>query len=273
MLQKVDRKYTKRDNLRRSRSHSPGRIVRKCVGAAYVREADSFIDPRRPRNDAAVLRSNYSNRGFRAGRRTLDGSEEMTQSMSEESGSCLSGKSEWTDATSETKGTRSSASTWLSSTNPYEQQHQEQQLQRQLQRQLQLQQQRRLQQQQRLKQQQQLQQQQYLHKHEDNPRKVVSPTDSVGAVRVTKGGQSVKSRGATNNSTFDYIRRVHRQFSQPYKDPPSDKSMATAHSIRAEDTESDFFKKGVLHRRQQNELTRQILKRKQLALIQAGYEP
>jgi len=81
---------------------------------------------------------------------------------------------------------------------------------------------------------------------------------------------------ANDHTTFDYIRKAHRQFTQPYKDPPSDRSMATARSVRAEDADSILFRKGFLPgrpRRKQNELARQILRRRELARIEFGHEP
>ena len=52
-----------------------------------------------------------------------------------------------------------------------------------------------------------------------------SPTNSVGAVK-----RSIKSK-------FDYIRK-NQQFSNLLQDPPSDKSLASSHSIKAEDAGS-----------------------------------
>lgn len=113
-----------------------------------------------------------------------------------------------------------------------------------------------------------------------------SPTNSVGAVREGGDNKSAKKvavsyySSSSSKNAFDYIIRnkTRKQFAMPCQDPPSDKSMATSRSIRAADAGSVFFKKTARCfqkqlRRKNDELAKQILKRRQMGVIQAGHEP
>ena len=106
---------------------------------------------------------------------------------------------------------------------------------------------------------------------------VPSPTDSERAVRSssmqTEQSTQQSFGETTYNAAFDYIRKTQLQFSQSNKDPPSDKSVATSRSIRAEDAGSAILKGRRVVRQKKNELASQIIKRRQLAIIQAGEEP
>jgi hypothetical protein len=98
-----------------------------------------------------------------------------------------------------------------------------------------------------------------------------SPTDSVGAVKRTIRGK------------FDYIRKNQR-FANSFPDPPSDQSMATFHSIRAEDVGSlllrgrhnskqtnDLAKTNEMVARR-NELVKQIMKQRNM-VSRPGFDP
>ncbi|KAG7353379.1 hypothetical protein IV203_034650 [Nitzschia inconspicua] len=94
----------------------------------------------------------------------------------------------------------------------------------------------------------------------------LSPTDSVGAVK-----KSIRSK-------FDYIRKTQR-FSNPFPDPPSDRSMRTTHSIIANEAGSllkmgyryNISKKAELQARK-NELVKQILKQRH-TVSRPGFDP
>lgn len=154
-----------------------------------------------------------------------------TKSTSDETRSRASGKTEWSETTQETKYTKTSIGSWFSSKQSSVAQHQRR------------------------------------NYDFDN---IASPTNSVGAVRSSKGGKAGTRKA--DFSPFDYIRHVtNKHFANPLRDPPSDKSMATSNSIRAEDAGSAFFKKGALSKKQQQkqqiELAQQILKRRQIQLM------
>lgn len=85
--------------------------------------------------------------------------------------------------------------------------------------------------------------------HRSNTSSPPSPTDSIESTEAVK----VSSR-----KRFQYIRVNDQQNSRA--DPPSDKSLMTFRSIRADDAGSILFKK--YPRRQQNELARQIIQQR-----------
>jgi hypothetical protein len=97
---------------------------------------------------------------------------------------------------------------------------------------------------------------------------VWSSDDSVGAVKTSrKGDQSAKHEEIPYNaSAFDYIRKASRKFSNPVNDPPSDKSMATFRSIRANDVAPELLRRGIVRPKDNKELARALLKQRQLGL-------
>lgn len=101
-----------------------------------------------------------------------------------------------------------------------------------------------------------------------------SMDDSVGAVRTSRKDIQQQQEGANGdtNYTFDYIRKASKKFVNPMLDPPSDKSVATSRSIRAEDAGSVLLRKGII-RAKNNELARVILKRRQQDLLKLGPKP
>ena len=234
-----DEKLSRSKTRERIQNTSERSGVRKFIGAAYLREADSFItrDTRDDSTTASFFSSRYDT--------TVVGSDDA------ESDSRISDEeSEWSKTTTETRNTKNSAYSWVHQSNQKFNAQQRQQHQ---------------------------QQQQQHRNHYHVPNDVSSPTNSVEAVRGKRA--SAKNEGAKKvvtsftTSTFDYIRKTRQQFAKPCQDPPSDKSMATSRSIRAADAGSVFFKKKVNLQRRKNELARLILKRNQMEVIQAGKEP
>ena len=256
MLQEAVRRRADCDSDRKQRLRSKSREnsersgVRKCIGAAYVREADSFItrDTRDTRDD--VTTASYMSSRYDLS--TVVGSDDTTMYPTE-SDSRTSVGSEWTEKTAGINNTKKSSFTWLQSSNNI------------------------------LNRTSKGQQQQYNHyqpQPQPHPRNnnVSSPTNSVGAVRRVKGDNNKttsKVVSSYSSNAFDYIRKNRKPFFQkPCHDPPSDKSMATSRSIRAADAGSVFFKKnGAALQRRKSELARLILKRRQMGLIQAGQQP
>ena len=106
----------------------------------------------------------------------------------------------------------------------------------------------------------------------------LSIDDSVGGVRISKRDklqtieESTTEHNKTNNEhTFDYIRKASNKISYPALDPPSDKSVATSRSIRAEDARSVQLRKGIVHPK--NELARILLAQRNRDLQRLGPEP
>ena len=113
-----------------------------------------------------------------------------------------------------------------------------------------------------------------VNKTENTTEGQQSDNDSVGAVK------------RTIRSKFDYIRKNQR-FTNPFPDPPSDRSMATSHSIRAEDAGSLLFRgrrqckenKDVIRANEmvarRNELVKQIMQQKQRSIMvsRPGFDP
>ena len=103
---------------------------------------------------------------------------------------------------------------------------------------------------------------------------------SVGAVKTTKHKREEEiatlsaQAGSAYYSAFSYIRKAGEHISKPMKDPPSDQSMVTTQSIRAEDAGSAVLRHGILRRQEERimELARVIQKRKELELQRAGIE-
>ena len=103
---------------------------------------------------------------------------------------------------------------------------------------------------------------------------------SVAAVRAQTKTRAISAALSEEDETvytsaFNYIRKAAGQnFLNPKKDPPSDKSMGTTYSIRAEDAGSALHRNTLMRRQQKvDELARAIQKRKELILRQAGNEP
>eukprot|EP00531_Pseudo-nitzschia_arenysensis_P002954 CAMPEP_0116135572 /NCGR_PEP_ID=MMETSP0329-20121206/11258_1 /TAXON_ID=697910 /ORGANISM="Pseudo-nitzschia arenysensis, Strain B593" /LENGTH=287 /DNA_ID=CAMNT_0003630373 /DNA_START=125 /DNA_END=988 /DNA_ORIENTATION=+ len=111
---------------------------------------------------------------------------------------------------------------------------------------------------------------------EEAPSEDCSVADSVGAVRIRKDNpQSAGERESNaNNYAFDYIRKAANKISKPASDPPSDKSMATSRSIRAEDAGSVLLRQGIVRPKNSEILARAILKRRMQAKSkQLGPQP
>lgn len=102
----------------------------------------------------------------------------------------------------------------------------------------------------------------------------LSVADSVGAVRIRKDNPAQQQAPISYNYLFDNIRRAAQKVSNATaSDPPSDKSMGTARSIRAEDAGSVMLRKGIIRPKNNELLARAILKQRMLAKMQDGPEP
>ncbi len=108
----------------------------------------------------------------------------------------------------------------------------------------------------------------------------LSIDDSVGAVRISMRDDKLQTipeptiehnNEKNNSNTFDYIRKASNKLSYPALDPPSDKSVATSRSIRAEDAGSVLLRKGIVHPK--NEMARVLLARRNRDLQRLGPEP
>ena len=102
----------------------------------------------------------------------------------------------------------------------------------------------------------------------------VSIDDSVGAVRISNKDRLETIQEPTiehSSYAFDYIRKANNKLSYPALDPPSDKSVATSRSIRAEDAGSVLLRKGVVHPK--NELARVLIARRNRDSQRLGPEP
>lgn len=102
-----------------------------------------------------------------------------------------------------------------------------------------------------------------------------SVADSVGAVRIRQDDQQAQKRPAIGyNYLLDNIRKAANKVTNTTaNDPPSDKSMGTARSIRAEDAGSVMLRKGIIRPKNNELLARAILKQRMLAKMQDGPEP
>ncbi len=101
-----------------------------------------------------------------------------------------------------------------------------------------------------------------------------SVDDSVGAVRIRNDKPQLEEESNAYNYAFDYIRKAANKISKPASDPPSDKSMGTSRSIRAEDAGSVLLRQGIVRPKKNEILARAILKRRMQAKSkQLGPEP